>query len=229
MTPTYSGEARPAGHLALAVLRPWPTDPRISQILRDGFPRFGLQSGVSLWRLRNLPNLWRGLWRLLLARMTGISHAYGALYLEVKHGDGRTTQLGLASLRVVTDTGAGFLVDALQNLVEPELMKFHAFGTGTNAEAVGDTTLQTELTTQYATDNTRPTGSQTETTSKVYRTVGTLTPDADVAITEHGILSQAATGGGVLLDRSKFAVINLVAANPDSLQATYDFTINSGG
>jgi hypothetical protein len=163
------------------------------------------------------------------AKLVGSTHVYGALWLEVLRGDGTRVPYGLASLRVVTDTGVQFLVDALQNLTEAENMKFHGFGTGAGAEAVGNTALTTELTTQYATDNTRPTGSQTEGAANVYRTVGTLDPDADVAITEHGIFSQAATGGGVLLDRSLFSVINLSGAGGDTLQATYDFTITSGG
>ena len=57
--------------------------------------------------------------------------------------------------------------------------------------------------------------------------MASLDPDAAVAISEHGIMSQAATGGGVLLDRSKFTAINL-AASGDILQATYDFTITAG-
>jgi hypothetical protein len=226
-----SGTTAPSGRLGLAVLRAsWPAEPRLTEILLHGLPRRGLQEGVALWRLRNLPNLWRGAWRVLTARALGIPHHYGALYLDVLHGDGSRTQLGLASLRVVTDTGATKIVDAMRGLdTQATTFKFHGFGTGATAEAAADTALVTELTTQYNPDNTRPTGSQTNNGAKVYRTVGTLTPDADVAITEHGVFHQAATGGGSLLDRSKFAAINLVAANPDSLQATYDFTVNSGG
>jgi hypothetical protein len=48
-----------------------------------------------------------------------------------------------------------------------------------------------------------------------------------VAITEHGIFSQAAVGGGVLLDRSLFSAINLVSG--DGLQTQYDLTFTSGG
>ena len=48
-----------------------------------------------------------------------------------------------------------------------------------------------------------------------------------MAITEHGVFSQAATGGGVLLDRSLFSVVNVVAA-ADSIVATYDLTFPSG-
>jgi hypothetical protein len=144
---------------------------------------------------------------------------------------GDVTWFGCVSTRVVTTAGVGFIVDAFQNLVELENMKYHGFGTGTNAEASADTALQTEETTQYATDNTRPTGSLTEGASaNIFRTVGTYSPDSGGtrAITEHGIFSQAATGGGTLLDRSVFSAVNLVAG-ADSLQTTYDLTCTAGG
>jgi len=153
---------------------------------------------------------------------------YGALYLRVFRADGCVDDLGLASLRVVTDTGVGYIVDAFQNSVELENMKYHGFGTGTGNEAAGDTALGTELTTQYATDSTRPTGTTTEgATANIYRTVATLSPDSGgtLAITEHGVFS--ANAAGVLLDRSKFSAVNLVAG-ADSLQATYDLTFTSG-
>jgi hypothetical protein len=135
---------------------------------------------------------------------------------------------GLASLRMVTDTGVAFIVDAFQNILELEIMKYHAIGTGGAAEAVGNTALTTECTTAYNPDNTRATGSLTEGASaNIFRTVGTNTVDAAVANTEHGILSQAAVGGGVLLDRSLYSVVNL--ANGDSLQSTYDLTNTAGG
>jgi len=146
-------------------------------------------------------------------------------------GNGLVLDYGLASLRVVTTAGVGFIVDAFQNIVEVEIMKYHAIGTGTNAEAVGDTALQTELTTQYNPDNTRATGSLTEGASaNIFRTVGTNTLDSGTpAVTEHMILSQAATGGGTGLDRSVFSAINLVGANGDGLQSTYDCTFSAGG
>jgi hypothetical protein len=137
--------------------------------------------------------------------------------------------LGVISVRVVTTVGVNFIVDAFQNLTEPENMKFHGFGTGAGAEAVGNTTLTTELTTQYLVDNTRLTGSQTEGATNVYRTVATLDPDADVTITEHGIFDQASNAGGVLLDKSLFGGIALTGATGDALQVTYDLTVNAGG
>lgn len=144
---------------------------------------------------------------------------------------GHVTNYGVLSRRVVTTAGVNFMVDAFQNTTELENLKFHAFGTGTNAEASADTALQTELTTQYNPDSTRPTGSLTEGASaNIFRTVGTLTPDAGgtIAVTEHGVMSQAATGGGTLLDRSVFSAVNIVAS-ADSLQTTYDLTLTAGG
>jgi hypothetical protein len=102
-------------------------------------------------------------------------------------------------------------------------MKFHGIGTGATAAAETDTGCQTELTTQYNPDNTRATGSLTEASASVFRTVGTNTVDASVAITEWCLLSQAATGGGTMWSRVVFAAINL--ASGDSLQTTYDLTV----
>lgn len=216
----------PRGSLRLVKFSPWPKAVTLGAILKHGFPRPGLPWRVNVWRFKNLPNLLRGARTVFWAKVHGIPTHYGALYLDLLTPQGRVPY-GLASLRVVTTTGAGFIVDAFQNLVELESMKYHGFGTGTNAEASGDTGLQTELTTEYATDNTRPTGTQTENGATVYETVGSLDPDSAVTITEHGIFSQAANSGGVLLDRSKFTGI-AVAATGDSLQATYDFTVTAG-
>lgn len=137
---------------------------------------------------------------------------------------------GIVSRKVVTDTGVGFIVDAFQNSVELENMKFHGLGTGSSAEAANETALVTELTTEY-TGNVRATGTTAEgATANIYRTVGTNTLDSGTpALREHGVLSQAATGGGVLLDRSLFAAINLDGTAGDGLQSTYELTLASGG
>lgn len=149
-----------------------------------------------------------------------------SLGLTVIRANGKREELGIVSRKVVTTAGVGFIVDAFQNIVELENMKYHGIGTGGTAEATGDTALVTELTTQYNPDGTRATGTTTETSANIYRTVATNTVDAAVAITEHGIFSQA-TVGGVLFDRSLFSVVNL--ASGDSLQSTYDATFNAGG
>jgi len=199
----------------------------LTQMLKDFLPITG-DKVVDTYRARNLPNVLRGFRRAASARLLGVPTLVGTVRAKIIRASGEEINLGLISTRVVTDTGVGFIVDAFQNLVELENMKFHGFGTGGTAEAASQTALVTELTTQYATDNTRPTGSLTEGASaNIFRTIGTLSPDASVAITEHGLFSQAATGGGVMLDRSLFSVINLVSG--DSLQVTYDLTLTSGG
>lgn len=134
---------------------------------------------------------------------------------------------GIVSRKVVTNNGVALIVDALDNTLANADIRYHGIGTGTNAEAAADSALQTELTTQYNPDNTRATGTFSQPSANVSRSIGTNTVDASAAVTEHGILSQAATGGGTLLDRSQFSVINL--ANGDSLQSTYDLTLTSGG
>lgn len=135
------------------------------------------------------------------------------------------TDLGVVCRKVVTNNGVGFIVDAFQNLVELENMKYHGLGTGTNAEAAADSALQTELTTQYNPNSTRATGTTTESASNAYRTVATNTLDEAAAVTEHGVFS--ASSAGVLLDRSVFSVVNLAAS--DSLESTYTLTFTAGG
>jgi hypothetical protein len=154
---------------------------------------------------------------------------YGALWLRVFRGNGDVEELGLASLRVVTNAGVAYLTaDIAGGAADSNLFKFHGFGTGGTAEAAADTALVTEETTQYNPDNTRPTGSQASSTN-TYTTVATYSPDSGAtrAITEHGIFTQAATGGGTLWDRTLFSVVNLVASS-DSLQATYVATFPAG-
>ena len=134
---------------------------------------------------------------------------------------------GEVSHKVITDAGVDKLEDSFRNAFEPETWNYHAIGTGTTAEAASQTALVTELTTQYNPDNTRATGTQSAASANVYQTVGVNTVDAAVAITEHGLLSQAATGGGTLWDRSVFSAINL--ASGDSLSTTYQNSLSSGG
>ena len=200
----------------------------VPEIAHYGLPRASLDDRVNAWRTANFRNLVRGARRALMARSLRLSNFYGSLYLTKISADGELLEYGLASMRVVTDTGVGYIVDAFQTStsIELENMKFHGIGTGGAAEAAGNTALTTESTTALNPDSTRATGTTTENGANVYRTVGTNTADAAIACTEHGIFSQAATGGGVLLDRSLFSVINLLSG--DSLQSTYDFTITAG-
>lgn len=138
---------------------------------------------------------------------------------------------GLVSRKEVTDAGVGFIVDAFQNSVELETMEFHGIGTGTTAADQTDTDIETELTTEYVSNNTRATGTNAEGASaNIYQTVATNTLDSGTpAITEHGVLSNATVGSGVLFDRHVFSAINLDGTSGDSLQSTYEATFSAGG
>jgi hypothetical protein len=217
------GKSRPSGQASMQVTR------RLGPLTL--VPPPAIRASWQ-WRLKNwILHRSRALPALITYRILG--HVFGLVWMEstlsakVIKANGQVIDYGVISHRVVTNTGVGFIVDAFQNLVELENMKYHGIGTGAVAEAVGDTALGTELTTVYNPDNTRATGSTTEQAANIYRTVGTNTVDGSAAVTEHGILSQAATGGGVLLDRSVFSAINL--ATGDSLQTTYDLTLTAGG
>lgn len=110
------------------------------------------------------------------------------------------------------------LVDAFTNTFEPETWNYHDCGTGAVAEANTDTVLGGAVT------EARVTGTQTQPTSDVYRTVATITfTAAPYAVTEHGIFSQASKPGGTLLDRTVFTAINVV--NGDGIQFTFNLTI----
>lgn len=157
--------------------------------------------------------------------------AYGELSIKVWSPTKQEwTDFGIVARRVITNAGVTFLRDDWNASAQVYAnMNFHGIGTGVAAENVTDTALGTESTTALNPNNTRATGTRTTPASNQWRSVGTLTVDADVACTEHGIFDQAATGGGTLWDRSVFAAINLVGANPDSLQATYTCTLTAGG
>lgn len=212
---------------ALVVGEAWPShELKLGEIIRHGMPRKGLTDEVNAWRASNLGNLWRGARRALMARKLGIGTAYGSLFLTVIRRD-EVVDLGLVSMRVVTTAGVAYLAACLDNTNEPENLKYHGFGVGTTAEATGDTALVTELTTEYVTNSTRPTGSQAHSTN-TYTTIATLTPDSGgtLAITEHGVFS--ASSSGTLWDRSKFSPVNLDSTAGDSLQATYVATFPAG-
>lgn len=185
------------------------------------------------WHFRNRsrPGYWLG-WLAVRAAiafswLTGIPTLTSRLSLILRRADGSHVNYGVVGYRVITTAGVGFIVDAWGNTVELENMKYHGCGTGTTAEASGDTALVTESTTALNPDSTRATGTQSEPSSTSLKSSGTVTFDASAAITEHGLFSQAATGGGVLFDRTVFSAVNVVSG--DSIQFDYTVTLSAGG
>ena len=203
-------------------------------ISRNGFYANGMPKempwqrrlfGLWLEALLRLRLFFKGAWRGLQG--TGVL-GVGRLYASVVRANGGVEHLGLVSTRVVTNAGVTFMRDDFNNNAQDiTTFNFHGCGTGSVAENVTDTALGTEQTTNLNPASTRATGTRSTPSSNVFRTVGTLTFAGAAAITEHGILSQSATGGGTLWDRSVFAAINV--ANGDSIQFTYDLTLSAGG
>lgn len=216
----------------------------VSVLMRDAWIPPELQAKINAWSPKSqlgkivrecFAHLPAELAADLLERITSSLIIESSLALKViRHPDspfrlGRSLveDYGIVSRKVITTAGVNYLAaDAAGGANDINLFKYHGIGTGTTAEAIGDTALVTEITTAYNPDNTRATGSQTASTD-TYTTTGTNTVDATVAATEHGIFTQAATGGGTLWDRSVFTVVNLASA--DSLQSQYTATYSAGG
>ncbi len=232
----YGGEARPTGGLTTRVvhhlprrapIRPADLTPR--EMLAAALPTWDDPPDLRAWRARNFGRVLRGVRRIAVAHRLGLPTFHGALWLRVLRGSGREIDLGLVGVRVVTNDGVDFIADGFTNATELETMNFHGIGTGITAENVTDSALVTELTTEYPVDNVRDTGTQSQPSANIYRSVGLNTVDENPAadMREHGLLDQAAVGGGVLLDRTLFGAIDLDAN--DGLETTYDLTITAGG
>ena len=187
----------------------------------------GNQSAPLSWHIRNRTRLGYITGRInnALARkfssLTGIPTMIAEL--SAVHIDGATgvrTDYGVVGYKVVTDAFVAFLVDELQ--VETSVwgdFKFHDSGVGTTAENATDTDIET-------TDGeARVVGTQTEGASaNIYRSVGTITYTSTLAIREHGLFSIVT--GGTLMDRTLFAIINVV--NTDQIEFTYEITFPAG-
>ncbi len=146
----------------------------------------------------------------------------GTLDARVIRSNGTSLDLGCVGRRVVTTAGVNYMRDdfaAAAGAADITNYKFHACGTGTTAEAIGDTALVTDS------GVARVTGTQVAFASKQYQSVATMAFTGALAITEHGIFS--ASTAGTLWDRTVFAAINV--ANGDSIQFTYTLTIADGG
>lgn len=222
------GRAEPSGRLHKVVV-PAPKPPLTLEVAREyGLPRPGQPREVRQWKQDNEEHMYRGIQILERAEKARVQPMSGALWAQVHREGDAPLDLGLISARVVTTAGVNFIVSAFLNTTELENMKYHGMGTGTTAEASSDTALVTELTTQYTTTSTRPTGTLTTGASaNIFETVATVSVKASAAITEHGIFSQASAPGGTLLDRSVFSVVNL--ATNEAISYTYDLTVPAGG
>lgn len=245
-----SGDVTVRHFRANPIIKPAPRSWKLRNNLQPRYLK-GLFAEKVMRPLANASGLMTGIATLEI-RHRKFNPAYLPEYLTLKEGQKRFTpgsamwialqdqldtmleehstwiDYGVVSRRVITDAGVAFLVDDWDNNGQDlTTLNFHGCGTGVAAEAVGDTALGTESTTALNPDNTRATGTRSQPAANQYRSVGTLTFDASAAITEHGLFSQSATGGGTLWDRSTFSAINVV--NLDSIQFTYTVSLTSGG
>ena len=181
-----------------------------------------------IWKLKNNlhPRFWINFltWHMArwFSKATNVLTFTGSLSAVLITENGRQrVNYGKVAYGLVTTAFAQFMVDQLQ--AETSVwgdFKFHDSGVGTTAAAISDTDIET-------TDGeSRVTGSQTEgATADIYKSVGTITYTTSKAITEHGLFSIVTAG--TLMDRHVFAAINVV--NTDSIEFTYELTVNDGG
>jgi len=179
------------------------------------------------WRLRNKsrPGFLFGAAANAMAKafskVTGIPTMTAVLRARVIKADGTVVDYGVLGRRVVTDVFVNFMVDQMvAETTEWGDFKFHDSGEDNTAESAANTDMG--LTDGEA----RATGSQGEGASaNIYQTVGTISYTTIKSIVEHGVFSQIT--GGTLLDRTVFTSIGV--DNGDSIQFTYELTVNSGG
>jgi hypothetical protein len=155
------------------------------------------------------------------SRLTGIPTMTAELKARLKRADGTVIDYGVLGRRVVTSAFVNFMVDQLQ--AEDSTwgdFNWHDSGVGVTAENVADTDIET-------TDGeARVSGTQGEGASaNIYQSVGTISYTTTKAITEH-LLANASTAG-IGMDRTVFSPINVT--DGDSIQFTYELTVNDGG
>lgn len=173
---------------------------------------------MKMWKFLNfITNRRREAIQLLALTMSiGFTSELSA---TVIHADGTKTEYGVVSRRVVTTVGATYLATAFTGSGAASNINWHLSGTGTGAESITDTALGTPI------GSTRVAGTQSNPSGQVYQSQATLSYTTTNAVTEHGIWT--ASTSGTLWDRSVFSAINVI--NGDSIQFTYQLTINSGG
>lgn len=174
------------------------------------------------WKIRNFKNIVAA-WRIPFAKLFGIPTLYGKLYAQLHRADGSMVDYGLISGKLVTTAFCEFVVAQLQT--ETSVFgdfKYHDSGTGSTPAAIGDTSMETVVT-----DNLRTVGTQTTTSSVIYKSVGAIAYTGGHNITEHGLFNTVRATGPTLLDRHVFTAIPVV--NLDSITFTYELTVTAGG
>lgn len=162
---------------------------------------------------------------LKITRPKNAAEVFGFLEAKSFTPDGKLKKdYGLVSCREVTAAFAKHVVDAMVSSgVVLNNFNQHKMGSGSTAETDTQTALVSgQAGAQPETGNAAATHG---TSSQIYKTVATITAAAGLTVVEHGIFN--ASTGGVMLDRS---IVTEIALNADdTVQWTYNLTINAGG
>jgi hypothetical protein len=124
---------------------------------------------------------------------------------------------------LVTNAGMAGIASRINGSGSEAAFTYIAVGTGTNAAAATDTTLQTEITDSgLARAGATASRVTVDVTNDGARLIYTFSVGGTKAITESGVLNDATTG--VLLARQVFTAVNVTSG--DSLQITWTFDVD---
>ena len=145
---------------------------------------------------------------------------FGFLEAKIKRfKTGKVEDFGLVSCQKVTQAFAAYLADSMtaSGSFPIDAFDYHGHGTTNTAEANTQTELEDEV-------DSRATGTPSNPSAYVYRSVGTITFTAPNTVEEHGIFS--ASSAGTMLDRSLLSP-TVTGATSDEVTYTYNLTINA--
>lgn len=124
---------------------------------------------------------------------------------------------------LVTNAGKAGVASRINGAGSEAAFTYIAVGTGTTAAALGDTTLETEITDSgLARASATASRVTTDVTNDSARLVYSFSVSGTKAVTESGVLNAGASG--VLLARQTFSAVNVV--NGDTLQVTWTFDVD---
>lgn len=171
---------------------------------------------------------WRALWRRLRREAAiPLSMGFAAFLAWMLHRElGAPGGLVMA---LVTDAGVDFMANDFANQgagFDVTNFNFHESGTGTTAEAVGDTDLNAKISLA------RVAGTQSHPATKQFQSAATIAYTSTLTIAEWGLFSASGSGlpptGGTLWDRRRVSP-TVGVNNLDQISFTYKATAQSGG
>lgn len=159
-----------------------------------------------------------------------------ALYGRLIREKNQIHDLGLLSRRVITRLGVDAIVkDFNSSAGDVSTFLYHGVGTGGDGatSASTETTLVTEVTANppLSVASTRTTGTGSNPASAAddyyYKSVALISFTGNATIKEHGLFNQAATGGGIMFDRSPHG--DLAVSTTVQIEYSYTLTVTAGG